>query len=277
MKLRKCKVLCNEILGPGVCCLWVEMPQVAASAWPGEFVMIPCVGADNQYDPLLARAISIHRYGPKIMASEPDVPHPEWVTPTSIALLFNASGLARSWLGARKTGDEIYVLGPLGRGYEIDSNAKHLLLAGGGTGLAPHVALADEALATGRSVTIISAGRTASLLYPRERIQSKVRHIEVTEDGSVGEKGLITDCLPKYVDEADQVFLCGPVPMYRAVLDTYSRMGIDKPTQVLSEVRMACGFGICYGCAIPTRTGMKMVCTDGPKFELEEVFWEKLG
>ena len=93
----------------------------------------------------------------------------------------------------------------------------------------------------------------------------------------MGEKGLITDCLPKYVDEADQVFLCGPVPMYRAVLDTYSRMGIDKPTQVLSEVRMACGFGICYGCAIPTRTGMKMVCIDGPKFELEEVFWEKLG
>ena len=149
-------------------------------------------------------------------------------------------------------------------------------MGGGGTGLAPLIALADQAISTGRSVTILSAGRTASLLYPKEWVQPQVNYVEVTEDGSTGERGLITDCLSKYVQNADQVFLCGPVPMYKAVRDTWKAQGISVPTQVLLEVRMACGFGICYGCSVFTTGGVRMVCLDGPRFDLNEVDWDRL-
>ena len=273
MEDRKVRVLANQTLGPGICCLWVDAPLVAASEKPGEFVMAIC---GKGSDPLLRRAISVHRYGPRMLENDPEGSHPEWVTPTSIALMFNADGLARGWLGKREAGEEIQVLGPLGRGYEIDPGARHLLMGGGGTGLAPLIALADQAISSGRSVTILSAGRTASLLYPKEWVQPQVEFVEVTEDGSAGERGLITDCLSKYVRNADQVFLCGPVPMYKAVRDTWKAQGIYVPTQVLLEVRMACGFGICYGCSVFTTGGVRMVCLDGPRFDLNEVDWDKL-
>ncbi|MEE9198234.1 MAG: dihydroorotate dehydrogenase electron transfer subunit [Dehalococcoidia bacterium] len=273
MEYRKSKVLANQTLGPGVCCLWVDAPYLASSANPGEFVMAIC---GEGSDPLLPRAISIHRYGPMVLANEPTEAHPEWVTPGSVALLFNAGGLARGWLGAREAGEEISILGPLGHGYAIDPAARRLLMAGGGTGLAPLIALADEAGVSGLSVTIISAGRTASLLYPREWVPPQVRLVEVTEDGSAGQKGLITDIMPGYMEEADQMFLCGPVPMYKAVRSAMMQLGVEVPTQVLLEVRMACGFGICYGCSIPTEDGMKLVCRDGPRFDLDEVDWGRL-
>ena len=273
MEDRKSKILAVNAVGPGVCCLWVDAPHIAASAWPGEFVMTTC---GKGADPLLRRAISVHRYGPKILASDPDGPHPDWVTPSSVALLFNTNGLARGWLGAREVGEEIDILGPLGRGYDLDPAAGRIVMAGGGTGIAPLIALADQALASGVVVTLISGGTTASVLYPRELVQSRVAYVPVTEDGSVGEKGLITDYLPFYAEQADQVYLCGPVPMYKAAYNAYRMCGVEKPTQVLLEVRMACGFGICFGCSIWTRSGLKMVCNDGPKFDLAEVLWEKL-
>ena len=230
----------------------------------------------NASDPLLRRAMSVHRYGPAMLAADPSLSSSEWITPNSVALLFNASGLARTWLGNREAGEEIKMLGPLGRGYEIDPAARHLVMGGGGTGLAPLIALADQAIAAGQSVTMISAARTASQLYPRDWAPAQVRFVEVTEDGSAGEKGLITDCLPKYVPDSEQAFFCGPVPMYRAISNTWQAHDITVPTQVLLEVRMACGFGICYGCAVSTTSGRKMVCTDGPKFDLKEINWDQL-
>lgn len=274
MEDRKSKVLANETLGPGICCLWVDAPHIASSARPGEFVMATC---GEGSDPFLRRAISVHRYGPVVMAREPGTQHPDWITATSVALLFNADGLARSWLGIREPGEEIEVLGPLGKGYELDPKARRIVMAGGGTGIAPLVALADEALASGTAVTLISGGGTEAALFPRERVQPDVEYVPVTEDGSVGRRGVITDPLADYIEEADQVFLCGPVAMYKTVYDIWHKLVIHKPTQVLLEVRMACGFGICYGCTIWTKNaGPQFCCKDGPMFKLEDVDWEKL-
>ena len=170
-------------------------------------------------------------------------------------------------------GDELRILGPLGHGYSLDPSARRLVMGGGGTGLAPLIALADQAVALGKDVTLVSAARTASLLYPRDWVPDGVAIVEVTEDGSTGERGLITDALPGIMRGIDQAFFCGPVPMYRAIWETWGSHGISTPTQVLLEVRMACGFGICYGCAVATHSGRKMVCTQGPMFDLAEVNW----
>ena len=266
------KVLANHTLAPGVHCLWVDSPPVAGSRTPGEFVMAEC---GDTTDPHLRRAISIHRYGPDLLAADPNLAS-DWITPDSVALLFNAGSPARDWLSKRMAGDEVKMLGPLGHGYQIDPSARHLVMGGGGTGLAPLIALADQAIASGREVTIVSAARKASLLYPSDWIPGGVALVEVTEDGSAGETGLITEALPPVMQSADQAFFCGPVPMYRAIWETWRAHDIPTPTQVLLEVRMACGFGICYGCAVATDSGRKMVCTQGPMFDLNEVNWTEL-
>ena len=182
MEDRLAKVLANHTIAPGVHCLWVDSPSVAESRTPGEFVMAECSTAS---DPLLRRAISIHRYGPDLLAYDPALAS-DWITPHSTALLFNVGGLARTWLANRVAGDEIRVLGPLGRGYNIDPSAQSLVMGGGGTGLAPLIALADQAVASGKDVTIVSAARKASLLYPRDWVPDEVTVVEVTEDGSTG-------------------------------------------------------------------------------------------
>ena len=153
------KVLANHTLAPGVHCLWVDSPPVAESRTPGEFVMAEC---GDTTDPHLRRAISIHRYGPDLLAADPTFAS-DWITPDSVALLFNAGSPARNWLAGRAPGDELKMLGPLGHGYRIEPSARRLVMGGGGTGLAPLIALADQAMAAGREVTIVSAARNASL------------------------------------------------------------------------------------------------------------------
>jgi len=91
----------------------------------------------------------------------------------------------------------------------------------------------------------------------------------------VGRKGLITDFLPEYLDSADQIFACGPLLMYRAM----ARMPElkNKSVQISLEVRMGCGVGVCYGCTVKAKNGLKQVCKDGPVFELNDILWAELG
>ena len=97
MEDRLAKVLANHTIAPGVHCLWVDSPSVAESRTPGEFVMAEC---GDTSDPLLRRAISIHRYGPDLLAADPALAS-DWITPDSTALLFNTGSAARTWLANR--------------------------------------------------------------------------------------------------------------------------------------------------------------------------------
>jgi len=102
--------------------------------------------------------------------------------------------------------------------------------------------------------------------------------VAATEDGSLGEKGLVTDLLPRFAEQADQVFACGPLPMLRDMFKRQKELKLeDKPVQVSLEVRMGCGVGVCYGCTVKTKDGLKQVCKDGPVFELDKILWGELG
>jgi dihydroorotate dehydrogenase electron transfer subunit len=94
-----------------------------------------------------------------------------------------------------------------------------------------------------------------------------------TEDGSKGKKGLITDFMPDVLNKYDQAFACGPVNMYRTIAGILDSMHYDRHFQISLEVRMGCGFGICYGCTIKTETGLKQVCKDGPVFNIKQINW----
>ncbi len=236
--------------------LWVEAPAACRNASVGQFLMLRC---GEGYDPLLPRALSIHRLR-------------EGRNGPELAVLFTVVGPGTDWLSRRQPGDALEFFGPLGHGYSVRRGARNLLLIGGGIGIAPLVWLADERARRGDSLTLLLGARTADQLYPAEFLPPEVEVVTCTDDGSHGRKALVSELLPEYLPWADQVFACGPTPMFRALKQELLRAPWRKPVQALIEERMCCGTGICYSCAVETRQGVRLVCKDGPCFDLRDVY-----
>jgi dihydroorotate dehydrogenase electron transfer subunit len=167
------------------------------------------------------------------------------------------------------------IFGPLGNRFSIYPTSHKLLLVAGGIGIAPLVSLAQQAPKRGCSVTLLLGAPSASQLYPKNLLPSKVKLITATEDGTTGKKGLITDLLPDFISWADQVFACGPISMYQTMAT--QNLVKTKPVQISLEVRMGCGLGVCYGCTIKTKSGLRQVCKDGPIFNLDDILWDELN
>ena len=242
----------------GIHLMWIEAPDIALIAQPGQFIAVNCEGF------ALRRPFSIHQ-----------------AKQSQIALLFKVVGKGTFWLSQQQSGDKIDILGPLGEGFTIVPSAKNLLLVAGGIGIAPLVFLAQYA-SSQHSICLVHGASTATELYsPREiflHSQEGIKFIPITEDGTSGEKGMITDILPDFLDWADQVFACGPVNMYKAMANMslpaeQSNVKIKK-CQISLEVRLGCGIGACYGCTINTKKGLRKVCRDGPVFELDDILWQ---
>ncbi|MQY56279.1 MAG: dihydroorotate dehydrogenase electron transfer subunit [Dehalococcoidia bacterium] len=261
--------------------MWLEAPDIAAIAQPGQFITVCCQGL------VLRRPFSVHQ-----------------ADTSRIALLFKIVGRGTLWLAQRQRGDKVDILGPLGNRFSIEPEVRNLLLVAGGIGIAPLVFLAQRSSAQ-HSVTLIYGASMAAQLYPLWLATSKkrsnllslpdsVRFIPVTEDGSIGKKGMVTDILPDFLGWAGQIYACGPIDMYKAMSDLICHSeGAERPKnltqdkvrkepklkrcQVSLEVRMGCGIGACYGCTINTRKGPKKVCHDGPVFELDDILWEEVS
>jgi dihydroorotate dehydrogenase electron transfer subunit len=273
MKLAFARVTGTERLYGDTYVTWFAAPELLHGATPGQFVMLRCAdpnvvgeapprAVDLPDDPLLPRAMSIHRVRPG-----PD--GPEW------SVLYDVVGQGTEWLAARSAGDLVFCWGPLGHGYTVRRGAQHLLLVAGGIGVAPLVWLADEAVALGKDVMIVLGGRHAGQIFPPALLPREAEVVITTEDGSLGTKGLATEAFGEHLEWCDQAFACGPNAMFAAMAGVMRRATQSiarQPVQVLLEERMGCGTGICYGCAVKTRKGMRLVCKDGPKFELREVF-----
>jgi dihydroorotate dehydrogenase electron transfer subunit len=256
MKLERATVVSQEEVYDNTYLMWLACPSVSKGASPGRFLMIHC---GDGYDPLLPRPMSFHRF--RDSGGE-----------RQLAILYDMRGRGTALLSQREQGDELPIFGPLGRGYSISPQAQNLLLVAGGLGIAALIALADQAIAAGRSVTLLQGARSAKNLYPPELLPSEVEAVSSTDDGSAGHHGYVTDLLPQYLPWADQVFACGPTPMFAAMAGVMREARSRKPVQALLEERMGCGTGICYGCAVFTRKGVRLVCRDGPRFELRSVF-----
>jgi len=191
----------------------------------------------------------------------------------SIAIFYAVlpTGRGTNWLSELGKNDQVKLFGPLGRGFSVEAASRRLLLVAGGHGIAPLYSLAES---------IEEAGRTGTLLYgtpnqQRYSLPPELSVVATTEDGSVGEKGLVTSLIPRYASEGDQVFACGPTMMYKAMAQMPELRG--KPVQVSLETVMGCGRGVCYSCTIKTRHGLRQVCQDGPIFDLDDVLWGELG
>ena len=249
-----CQVISQEPVIPGVSLAWFESSEIAQSAKPGQFVMIKC-GEEN----LLRRPFSIYKTDDN---------------KERFAILYAKVGRGTIWLSEQKENSYIDIMGPLGNGFTIYPKSSNLLLIAGGIGIAPLNFLAIEAQKKGHSVTLKQGVKTEFHVFKDEYKPAKVTSITVTEDGSIGEKGLVIDGLPKLLDQTDQIFACGPTSMYQTMAQMPELK--DRPVQISLEVRMGCGLGVCYGCTVKTKSGLKQVCKDGPIFDLGDILWEEL-
>jgi len=181
-----------------------------------------------------------------------------------VALLFVVVGRGTSWLSTRAPEEFVDLIGPLGNGFVVKPDTKNLLLAAGGVGFTPLAFMAEESIKKARGVTLLMGARSAQYLYPESQLPDAIRKVRATEDGSEpgGRTGLVTQIMGEFADQADQVFACGPVAMYKAMAQLDCLKG--KSVQVSLEEKMACGLGACYGCTVKTRMGRGRSATTGP-------------
>jgi len=173
-------------------------------------------------------------------------------------------------------GDGLWLLGPLGLGFEAPKEARRAVLVGGGVGIAP-LAIWREALAGAEQATRVLLGfrdadhaEGAALLdgVSSEAVRAECAAL-ATDDGSVGHHGFVTSLLGAELsrDPHAVVYACGPPAMLEAVRALCAER--EVPAQLALEAGMACGFGACYGCVVPTRAGYLRVCIDGPVIDAD--------
>lgn len=254
----------------------LKAPDIAATARPGQFVMVHCgpdttlrrplsihfIQDDGCINILFACATKFHNIFPPPFFRETEK--------TTI------NGIGTSWLAQRKPGETVSILGPLGNGYNVTQESRNLLLIAGGIGIAPLLFLAKNAIKYDKQVTLLIGAKVKEQLYPLALLPEKSQNIMVTENGSAGRKGMVSDIFTDFMWQSDQVFACGPLLMYQSIFNIMKEKSIEKPVQVSLETRMGCGVGACYGCSINMIKGMKMICQDGPVFNIEDVIWEEL-
>jgi dihydroorotate dehydrogenase electron transfer subunit len=274
MRVEHAHVVSLEEAYPNAYLMWLSCPPAVKGAQAGEFLMVHCndnafadsaqgglkVAPMSTHDPLLPRPMSYHRFRDRDGERQ-------------FAMLFDVRGRGTSWLSRRRPGDTLSILGPLGHGFEPKPNANNLLLVAGGLGVAGLLALADQAVGEGKHVTLLHGARTADQIFPSLLLPPQVELAVATDDGSAGHRGYVTDLLAQHLPWADEVFACGPNSMFASMAQVMRQQQSRKPVQVLLEEHMACGTGVCYGCAVfPRRGGVRLVCKDGPRFELREIF-----
>jgi dihydroorotate dehydrogenase electron transfer subunit len=247
----------EPVMGDGVVLTFTCPPGMAKEARAGRFVHLLCREA-GALDPFLRRAYSVCA-----AAADRD----------ELSVLVRPFGRASRWLVRRRADDSLDVFGLLGNAFRPSPNAMNLLLVGGGVGVAPLMRLAAEAVEYGRNVTLLLGAADEVSLLPPSLLPSTVEYAVATIDGSRGQAGVVTDLVPDHARWADQVFACGPEPMFyslKRALEPY-RIGGKPSVQVAVERPMACGMGTCLGCAIATRRGTVPSCVDGPIFDLDDL------
>ncbi len=240
----------------------------------GQFAMLAAAerwGAGENERPYLPRAFSYARFGDG-----------------EAHFLLEDVGPGTRRLCELRPGEGLWLLGPLGQGFALPKDGSRAVLVGGGVGIAPLAILGDELRARDARATVLLGFRDrahaegAALLdataQPGEQPAGAFGELLVaSDDGSVGHHGLVTDLLREELDGDTRsdaqarvvVYACGPPPMLEAVRALCAER--EVPAQLALEAGMACGFGACYGCVVPTREGYLRVCIDGPVVDAAEL------
>jgi dihydroorotate dehydrogenase electron transfer subunit len=238
--------------------LVVRAPEIAPRVQPGQFAHLRIL---PMKDALLRRPFSIFQ-----------------VTNDSFSLLYKVVGRGTGILSRMNPGEELSVIGPLGHGFTVPQPETEIpLLVAGGYGMAAMYLLAERSPRKG--IVFVGGRRRVDILCEKE-FRALGWDVRVTtEDGSLGERGLVTQPLEAELRRnatGRKLFACGPTPMLRAVGRLAEEFSL--PAELSMDEHMCCGVGVCLTCVIPVKTGdgweYQRTCTEGPVFEAKEIVWE---
>ena len=222
---------------------------------PGQFVEVRVDGSPSTF---LRRPISIH-----FVDRENN----------ELWLLVAMIGDGTRRLGLLKTGDVLNCVLPLGNAFTLPQTAcSKYLLVGGGVGMAPMLYLGAEVHKLGCQPTFLLGGRSKSDLLELDLFNKYGRVYVTTEDGTIGEKGFVTNHSLLQQERFDRICTCGPKPMMMAVARYARQAGIA--CEVSLENMMACGLGACLCCVEKTTEGNLCVCKEGPVFDINRLLWQ---
>jgi dihydroorotate dehydrogenase electron transfer subunit len=249
------KVVSNQKLCPRFYCLSIDAKPILKKILPGQFIHIR---TQDGFEPFFRRPFSVYR------------------AQKTVDIFYEVVGPGTALLAAKKKGDDIDVLGPVGTPFTLPSKEiKQVVMIAGGIGIAPFLILSDVLKKKKIERILLYGGRTKDHVYPmKEFKQNGVKTHVSTDDGSVGVKGRVTELFSKIKcdPKTTMLYTCGPHVMMKAVQD-FARQKNLKGEAACEEV-MACALGACLGCSIKTTSGFKTVCYDGPVFDLQEVLFE---
>lgn len=267
------RVLAHEAINPDHRLLTLEAPRIARASRPGQFVMLQVAPGR---DPLLRRPMSVCRVPDRARRR--------------IQVLYKIIGEGTRALAARRPGETIMTLGPLGNGFTLPASptrraaaeggeAGPVVMVAGGIGIAIFPFLADALGRARQGSTLLFGARGARDLVFTAPLRARGVAIRyATEDGSRGVKGFVTRLLEPMLaaQPKPRLYVCGPTPMLRAVGDLAARAG--APCQLALESQMPCGIGVCLGCVVACPGDaegpiFRRVCTEGPIFAAGEVSW----
>ena len=236
--------------------LEVEAPLIARSRKAGHFVIVR-VDKHGERMPLTISRADVER--------------------GTITLVVQRIGVSSAKLAAVEVGDELAdVVGPLGRATRIEKYGT-VVCACGGVGAAPMLPIAQAMKAAGNRVVTVLAARTAELIILREQLEAVSDEVIVmTDDGSLGSKGLITQGVEQVIqrEQVDKCITIGPAIMMKFVALTTQKYHI--PTEASLNTIMVDGTGMCGACRVTVGGKTKFVCVDGPEFDAHEVDFDEM-
>lgn len=264
---RRCHIADTEHLAGSIYLHHIDFPEIAETALPGQFVE---VRATEGLDPLLPRPFSVNHVDR---------------TAGTFAILYEAVGKFTKQISSKRPGDELEVLGPLGQQYPLGPDeGDEIVLVAGGLGVASflHTARTLRERGDTRPIRLLYGGRSKHAIVQTDDFEKAGVRCEIaTDDGSLGERALVTHLLLRYLEGKPTrpvLYVCGPTPMMKAVADIAA---VERVRCYLSlETYMACGIGTCVGCTIKMRTGdgeddfeFQRACVDGPAVDAARLIW----
>lgn len=233
----------------------LKAPGPLPEIFPGQFVNVEISGVENVF---LRRPFSVYEVNYKEQ---------------TLSLIVKILGRGSKKLTGIKSGEPVNIIYPLGKGFTLPAKSDKILLVGGGSGVAPMLFLAKKSGLPVENVDVLLGARSECDHIKVEEYRRYGKFHFTSEDGSLGEKGLVTQhSVFKRLGSYSKVYACGPDGMMKAVARLAKENGVF--CEVSLENLMACGFGVCLCCIEPTVRGNLCVCTEGPVFNINELKWQ---
>ncbi len=259
-KQKQAELISKEQLTSDIYKFCIKAPEIVEEAKPGNFIEIR---VSDQTEPFLRRPISIYNIDKEKGLLE---------------FIFQVKGKGTEILAKKETGNLVDIVGPLGHGTFNYQDYKNLAIIGGGIGIFPLYELAKTAKKENKNVNIYLGFRNKDYVVLEDKYRNVSDNLIITtDDGSYAEKGFAINFLEKDIEEGkiDSIYACGPLPMLKAI----QKLALEKniPCQISLEEKMACGLGVCLGCAVKTANSPKEapeylhVCKAGPVFQAKDV------